>query len=547
MQDHDVPMKKISVLLSFALCLTVQLAFAQYPSDYLGKDFHKERREQLRAKMPANSVAVMFANPVRNRANDVEYVYHQDPDFYYLTGYQEPHSLVLVFKEKQTGPDGSTFREVLFTQQRHGRQELYNGGRLGVEGAKKQLGFEAAYDAAEFKNFNMDFSVFDKIMFLNLPSDVREDEQDDADLYSLLLQFKNMVSYPVDFNADKYKLYDYIKSEEFLSNPQAAQILRRIVNSFPEFGSNEQIKAILEAKSPEQRQMMVEQLPESNEKLDGTALNQYLTDLREVKTAEEIGLLRRAVDVSCVAQAEVYKAMHPGMSESEVQGIHEFVFKKYGAEDLGYPSIVGSGNNGCTLHYINNNRMEVSKDLVLMDLGAQYRGYTADITRTIPASGKFTKEQRAVYELVLAAQEAAFKNSKPGNMIQANTLICREVINKGLASLGIIENESAEHNYFPHGVSHHIGLDVHDKGNYQEFRENMVLTVEPGIYIPEGSPCDKKWWGIAVRIEDDILITKDGYELLSTLAPRTPDEIEKLMAEESIFTNYKLPELKGSN
>jgi Xaa-Pro aminopeptidase len=117
------------------------------------------------------------------------------------------------------------------------------------------------------------------------------------------------------------------------------------------------------------------------------------------------------------------------------------------------------------------------------------------------------------------------------------------VINQGLAELGVIESVDAPHNYFPHGVSHHIGLDVHDRGNYQEFKENMVLTVEPGIYIPEGSPCDKKWWGIAVRIEDDILITKDGYELLSTRAPRTPDEIEKLMAEESIFSNYKLPDL----
>ncbi|MEQ8532001.1 MAG: M24 family metallopeptidase, partial [Imperialibacter sp.] len=151
---------------------------------------------------------------------------------------------------------------------------------------------------------------------------------------------------------------------------------------------------------------------------------------------------------------------------------------------------------------------------------------------------------RAIYELVLKAQEAAFARSKPGNKISDNTLVCREVINQGLAELGIIASVDTPHNYFPHGVSHHIGLDVHDRGNYQEFKENMVLTVEPGIYIPEGSPCDKKWWGIAVRIEDDILITKDGYELLSTRAPRTPDEIEKLMAEESIFSNYKLPDLK---
>lgn len=536
-------MKKPFFLLLILFHFGAVIAQSQYSSDYLGKEFHKERRQLLREKMPANSVAVMFANPVRNRANDVEYIYHPDPDFYYLTGYREPHSVVLIFKEKQKGPDGSTFSEVLFTQKRDARSEMYNGERLGVEGAKQMLGFEAAYDAKEFKNFKMDFSVFDKILFLNLPGDVRDDAEDEADLYSLLLQFKNKVDYPVDFNADKYRIYDYIKSEEFLNNPQAAQILRRLVNSFPEFASNEKIKAILQAKSSEQREMLIDELPEPDQKLDGTALEQYMTDLREVKAAEEIALMRKAVDVSCVAQAEVYKAMHPGMSESEVQGIHEFVFKKYGAEDLGYPSIVGSGNNGCTLHYISNNRMDIKKDLVLMDLGAQYRGYTADVTRTIPASGKFTKEQRAIYELVLKAQEEAFKNSKPGNMINANTLICQQVINKGLAELGIIANEKTPHNYFPHGVSHHIGLDVHDRGNYQQFKENMVLTVEPGIYIREGSPCDKKWWGIAVRIEDDILITKDGYELLSTRAPRTVEEIEKLMAEESIFSNYTLPEL----
>ncbi len=531
----------VKALLPLFCLLTI--AAAGQPAGYLAKGFHKERRQLLREKMPANSVAVLFANPVRNRSNDVQYAYHPDPDFYYLTGYREPHSLVLIFKDMQKGPDGQSFNEVLFTQKRNARAELYDGERLGVEGAIKQLGFNAAYDASEFKDFNMDFSVFDKILFLNLPADVRDNEDDPADLYSLLLQFKNKVNYPVDFNADKYRVYDYIKSEEFLKNPQAAQILRKLVNSFPEFGSNEKIKAILEARTPEQRQMLIDELPRPDEKLDGTSLQQYMTDLREVKTAEEVALLRKAVDVSCVAQAEVYKAMRPGMSETEVQGIHEFVFKKYGAEEVGYPSIVGSGNNGCTLHYISNNRMDIKKDLVLMDLGAQYRGYTADVTRTIPASGKFTKEQRAIYELVLKAQEAAFKNCKPGNMINANTLICREVVNRGLAELGVIEKPEAPHSYFPHGVSHHIGLDVHDRGNYQEFRENMVLTVEPGIYIPEGSPCDKKWWGIAVRIEDDILITADGYELLSTRAPRTVEEIEKLMAEESIFSNYTLPQL----
>jgi Xaa-Pro aminopeptidase len=190
--------------------------------------------------------------------------------------------------------------------------------------------------------------------------------------------------------------------------------------------------------------------------------------------------------------------------------------------------------------------MKVGDDLVLMDLGAEYHGYTADVTRTIPASGKFTPEQKAIYDLVLKAQEASFRICKPGEPIGATTQISREVIGKGLIELGIINDQSEVERYFPHGVSHHIGLDVHDRGNYELFEKDMVLTVEPGIYIPEDSPCDPKWWGIAVRIEDDILITEDGYELLSVYAPRTTEEIEKMMAQPSIFENYELPKLENA-
>ncbi len=181
--------------------------------------------------------------------------------------------------------------------------------------------------------------------------------------------------------------------------------------------------------------------------------------------------------------------------------------------------------------------------MVLMDLGAEYRGYTADVTRTIPANGKFTPEQKAIYNLVLHAQEASFTNCKPGSPFYKNDELARDVVNKGLVKLGIIRNENQAHNYFPHGVSHHIGLDVHDRGFYDKMEENMVFTVEPGIYIPEGSPCDKKWWGIGIRIEDDILITKSGYELLSNLSPRSTDDIEKLMAEKSVLDEFVLPEL----
>lgn len=533
-------MKNLLVLL---LTISTAIAVAQdYPSDYLNTDFHKERREELRKLMPENSVAVFFAAPIRNRANDVDFIYHQSPNFYYLTGYKEPGSVFFLFSDPQEGPDGE-FNEIIFTQRRNARRELYDGPRLGPEGAKQVLGFTTAYDATQFKDFSIDLSGYDKIFFYDFKDDVRDDPNNDADLYDLILQFKYKAEYPVDFNADKYKMYDYIKSDDFLKNPQANQILRQVVNSFPEFETNEKIKAILVAKSPEERELLIDELPQPNPRLDVTTLEKYMATLREVKTEAEVDLLRKAVTISCIGQREVMKAMRPGMSETEVQGIHEFVFKKYGAEYEGYPSIVGAGNNGCTLHYIKNDKLELGKDLVLMDLGAEYRGYTADITRTIPANGKFTKEQKAIYDLVYKAQEEAFKNCKPGNMIRENTKICRDVANQGLYELGIIDSPDAEHNYFPHGVSHHIGLDVHDPGNYEEFSTNMLLTVEPGIYIPEGSDCDKKWWGIGVRIEDDILITEDGYELLSWQAPRTTEEIEAVMAEDNIFSEYVLPEL----
>ena len=230
--------------------------------------------------------------------------------------------------------------------------------------------------------------------------------------------------------------------------------------------------------------------------------------LREVKTTEEMKLLTKAVRISAQGQIEVMKAMHNNMSETELQGIHEFVYKKYGSEYEGYPSIVGAGNNGCVLHYVENNKMKIEGELVLMDLGAEYHGYTADVTRTIPASGKFSPEQKAIYDIVYNAQEAGIAAAIIGNNGNSTHNAGLKIINEGLFKLGIIKSADEKHMYFPHGTSHHIGLDVHDLSNYGNYEANMVITVEPGIYIPNGSDCDKKWWGIAVRIEDDILITE---------------------------------------
>lgn len=464
------------------------------PDDFLKADFHKERRAALREKMPANSVAVFFANAVRNRSNDVSFVYHQDPNFYYLTGHHEPHAALLIFKEDQS-VEGSKFDELIFVRAHDALKELYEGERLGKEGAKERLEIKVSLETPRFEMFNMDFSKFDKVLFYDFENDVR-DTDEVGDLYDLISQFKQKVGY-------------------------------------------------------DQKDLTIE--PQINN-LDVTLLDSYMRELRGVKTKEELVLLRKAVNISAVGQIEVMKAIKPGMSETEIQGLHEFIFKKYQAEFEGYPSIVGAGNNGCVLHYIDNYKASIEDgELILMDLGAEYHGYTADVTRTIPVNGKFTVEQKLIYDLVYDAQQAAADSCKAGVSIATLSQITKNIVNKGLVDLGIYKStlekdlinlETGRNRYYPHGCCHHIGLDVHDKGMYDVLKENMVITIEPGIYIAEGSPVEEKWWNIPVRIEDDYLVTKNGCELLSGMAPRKSDEIEELMTKDSFFSNYELPSLE---
>ncbi|QOG03843.1 aminopeptidase P N-terminal domain-containing protein [Flavobacterium sp. MDT1-60] len=266
--------------------------------------------------------------------------------------------------------------------------------------------------------------------------------------------------------------------------------------------------------------------------------------LREIKTPEEMELMRKTVKLSCVAHNEVMKAVGPDMSENEADGIHAYIHRKYGAEGEGYPPIVGVGANGCILHYGENNSTKMDNQLLLMDVGSEYHGYSADVTRTIPANGKFTEEQKAIYQLVYDAQEEVFKICKEGTRIQDLNTRSREVITAGLIKLGIITDPQDSRIYYPHGCSHFLGLDVHDKGNYGgNLKENMILTVEPGIYIPANSKCDKKWWNIGVRIEDDIAIKKDSYENLSAESPRKWEDVEKMAAQKSTFNEMKFPKI----
>jgi Xaa-Pro aminopeptidase len=474
-----------TVLFTFLAILSIAgTAQDDLPKDYLSKEFHAGRRAAVRALMPDNSVMAVFAFPTRVFSNDVEYAYHQNPDLYYFTGYKEPHSLLLIFKDEQTDSTGNRYSEVLFVQERNERAEQWTGRRLGAEGANQKLGIKMAFNGEAFKNFAIDFHRFDKIIFDALPLDVADDKRAKADLYDLIEQFKQKTSLPENYSANK--------------------------------------------------------------RFDNRSYRQLTGTLREIKTPEELSLLRKAVEISCQGQNEVMKVVRPDMSELEIQGLHEYVHKKYGAEGVGYGSIVGAGENGCVLHYTENTKTKVGTSLLLMDVGAEYHGYTADVTRTIPAAGKFSAEEKIIYQLVYDAQEAAFKLLKDGAKWADAGAAAKEVIANGLVKHGIISDKKDVNKYYPHGLSHHIGMDVHDRGVSSILKKDMVITIEPGIYIPQGSNCDKKWWSIAVRIEDDALITQNGYELLSHFAPRSIEGIEKLIAQKSVLDGFKLPPLKSA-
>ena len=534
-------MKRFSLL--FFISIAVLVA-QEAPTDFLTADFHKERRDAVRSMMPPNSVAVFFANPVRNRANDVDYIYHQDPDFYYLTGYKEPNSVLLIFSEEQKDATVGSYDEIIYVQERDPRAEQWNGKRLGVAGAKQKLGFEVAHNGSAFLKTPIDFKSFDYVLFFDFENDYR-DTRDKADLYDLIMAFKNKANYPSDYNATRQQLYAMIKSTDVENSAKVAQTLGRYLNYHAHLKEDELLSGFIYANDDNLRNEIKEkvsmELKANN--LNSSIISEIMSTLRETKTEEELVLLKKAVEISAVGQIEVMKAMHPNMSETEIQGVHEYIYKKYGAEYEGYPSIVGGGNNGCILHYIENNKPKVGDDLVLMDLGAEYHGYTADVTRTIPANGKFTPEQKQIYDIVYNAQEAGIKASAVGAPYRAPDEAANKVVTEGLMELGIISKEEDVRIYFPHATIHYLGLDVHDKGTYGPFKHNTVITVEPGIYIPDGSDCNEKWWGIAVRIEDDILITENGPVNLSAMAPRTTEGIEAMMQQPSPLDDFVLPKL----
>ncbi len=437
-----------------------------YDTDLLPASFFEKNRQALRELMPNNSVAVFFTNPIRNRSNDVDYEYHQDPNFYYLTGLTEPHAALIIYKEEQEFQNNLKTNEILFLQKKDKRNELWTGKRLGIEGAVRELELNTAMENEKFLLFENDYEKFDKILSFKSDGDVKNTIEK-GDLFGLLQSF-----------------------------------------NFATQGSSNK---------------------------DESELPHMMATLRQIKSEEEITLMRKAVEMTCDAQIELMKALKPEMKEYQSEAIVEYVFKKNGAEYPGFPSILGGGENSCIIHYDKNRKQLKGKDLLVSDIGAEYHGYTADVTRTLPVDGHFSEEEKIIYNIVLQAQQAGIDSCKVGNKFWTPHRTATKIITDSLISLGIIEKRYHVQRYFMHGTSHYLGLDVHDPGLHGTLQPGNVITVEPGIYIPEGSECDPKWWNIGIRIEDDILITTEGPDNLSKKSPRTIEEIETLMKEDGNF------------
>ncbi len=449
------------------ILFTTSVGWAQrYQDDMspLSSSFHASKRKALQALMPDNSVAIFFASEHKTMSNDILYAYHPNPDFYYLTGVQESNAALLLFKSKQSFGDSLFTDAILFVEENDPTEEIWEGKRLGVEGAKSQLAFEHVYPSTQFSDILPGITELDEYL-VNIPEPpINDNPRNKGDLFSMVKHLEMQF----EANEIEYKVF---------------------------------------------------------------ALKESMARLRQQKSKEELDLIRRACQITTEAQNELMRAIKPEMNEYQAQAIVEYSFAVNGAEKRAFRSICGAGNNACVLHYSANRKPFGANDLILVDIGAEYHGYAADITRTFPVSGKFSPEQKKLYELVLKAQRAGIDKCRVGLKFQAPHDRCVQVLAQGLMQLGIIEKHADVYDYYMHGTSHYMGLDVHDAGLHAAFKTDEVVTVEPGIYIPEGSPCDKKWWGIGIRIEDDIRITYSGPEILSSGSPVEVDEIEKLMQE----------------
>ena len=506
----------------------------RYDQDLLPASFHADRRAKVLAQLPNRAFAVFFSAPARLRENDTDYEYCQDSDLYYLTGTHEAGTLLVL------APDGipigeEVVNELLFVPPRNASREIWNGRVFGAERAQQILGVQKAVDNSRFEEIMVPLMGDTSHMFFHLP--LPHGFEINSALGSQVNMFK-AYAHPLDFAGNRM-LQSVWNVLQTASNDDDLNRLRPLVERYidPETIQDEAIRAaitaFIQAGAYADWQLWKRENLDGKH-ADGTLLRAALDELRMIKTEEELAVLQKAIDVTVAAHREVIKSIEPGMHEYEAEALIEYIFKRNGAEDPGFSSIVGSGENAVILHYGSNRRQMQAGDMVVMDIGAEYHGYSADITRSVPVSGVFSAEQKAIYEIVLRANEAATDAARAGNPFPATNQAATRIITEGLLDLGLIQAETDVRTFFMHGVSHYLGLYVHDVGNNEALVPGTVITIEPGIYISPSPDVDPKWWNIGIRIEDDVLVTDGDPVVLSAEAPRTIDEIEALMAERGL-------------
>lgn len=430
---------------------------------------YAKRRKQLMQTIGATGIVILPAAKEYIRNGDAVYYYRQNSDFYYLTGFDEPEAVVVLAPKRKDG------EYVLFNRVRDRDREIWDGPRAGQEGAVKELFADQAFPIAEFEKI--------------LPD---------------LLVGRESIHYPLGIH------------------PEFDEMLLRAVNT---------IRAKIRGGVPSP--------------IAFVDVGPSLHEMRLIKTPSEISVMQKAVDITAKGHVRAMQMCAPGMYEYQLEAELLYEFHRHGARASAYNSIVGAGKNTCVLHYITNREKITDGDLILIDAGAEYQNYAADITRTFPANGKFSGEQRAIYELVLESQLAAIKSIKPGASWTAAQNVIVRIITQGLVDLGILKGDvnnliekRAYFSFYMHRSGHWLGLDVHDVGRYnidnkwRPLEAGMTLTVEPGIYISADIPgVPKRWHNIGVRIEDDVLVTEAGRDVLSKQIPKTVADIEALMAK----------------
>ena len=435
---------------------------------HIPKSEYARRRKALMAQMEPNSIAILPAAAVAIRNRDVEHVYRQDSDFQYLSGFPEPEAVIALIPGREHG------EYVLFCRERNPERELWDGLRAGQEGAIRDFGADDAFPITDI----------DEI----LPG---------------LIEGRDRVYSAMGSNAEFDRhLMEWIN----------------VIRS----------KARLGAQPPN----------------EFVALDHLLHDMRLYKSAAEVKVMREAAAISARAHVRAMQACRAGLHEYSLEAELDYEFRKGGAKMPAYGSIVAAGRNSCILHYQENDAPLKNGDLVLIDAGCEIDCYASDITRTFPVSGTFSPEQKAIYELVLKAQMAAFEEIAPGKHWNHAHEATVQVITEGLVALGLLAGEvpdliesEAYKAFYMHRAGHWLGMDVHDVGDYKVggqwrvLEPGMTLTVEPGIYISaDNMHVAKKWRGIGIRIEDDVVVTKHGCDVLTAGVPKTVAEIEALMA-----------------